>query len=69
MVSRVMEKSGAAVQEWSMMYKTVVQMVLMYGSKSWLVKVEVLMVIEVSHHCLSRRIVGKTARRAVDSRW
>ena len=37
MVSKVVTKTGSTVQARGMIYKAVVQTVLIYGSKSWVV--------------------------------
>ena len=37
MATKVMTNTVATVQTWVMIYKAVVQMVLLYGSKSWVV--------------------------------
>ena len=36
-VANFMTKTGTTVLEWSMMYKEVVDMVMIYGIKSWVV--------------------------------
>ena len=50
MVEKVLKKSVAAVQSQAMMYKAVVQTVLMYGSDSWVVMGSMLTTMEGFHH-------------------
>ena len=40
------------------MYKTVVQLVLLYGSNSWVVTGEMLKVLEEFHHQVAQWITG-----------
>ena len=56
MVSRVLVKVGATMQALEMMYKTVVQMVLIYVSESWVITDEMMKVLERFHHQIYRRI-------------
>ena len=37
MVGKLVSKTGATVRERVILYKTVVQLVLLYGSESWVV--------------------------------
>ena len=46
-----------------MMYKTVVQVVLLYGSEIWVVMEATMTVLECFHYSIARRIMGMTARR------
>ena len=46
------------VQEWEMVYKVVVQMVLLYGSDSWVVTEAMLNVLEGFHHRVAQKIAG-----------
>ena len=55
----------ATLQEWGIMYKEVVQSVLLYGSYRWVFMGSILKVIEVFHHMVSRRIKGMTERRTM----
>ena len=49
---------GEAVRAWEMMYNAVVQIVLIYGSESWVVKDTMLKVLEGFHHKVHWRITG-----------
>ena len=65
-MAKVLTKKGAAVRSQAMMYKVVVHTVLLYGSKSWVVKVVLLTVIEGFYHWVAGRVLAKTARCARD---
>ena len=61
MVARVPEKTGATVLAWGVMYKEVVQSVLLYGSDGWVVTGEMLQVLEGFRHWAAQWIMGMTA--------
>ena len=63
---KVMENAGAAVRAREIMYKAVVQTVLLYGSESWVMKGEILVIIEGFHHKAAIWMAGKTDRCAGD---
>ena len=63
MVGKVVLKTGAMVWERGILCKAVVQLVLLYGSESWVVMGEILKVIEVFHRGVERRITGMTVQR------
>ena len=65
-VVKVLTKSGAAVRSRAMMYKAVVNTVLLYGSDSWAVMGSMLTALEGFHHQVERKSVGKTAWSAGD---
>ena len=52
-----------------MLHELVVQTVLLYGVKIWVVMVEMLKVLEGLHHRLVRRIVGTKDRRMAEGEW
>ena len=51
---------GATVRDRGEMYKAVAQLVLLYGSDSWVVTGEMLKVREEFHHRAVRQITGLT---------
>ena len=61
MVGKVVTKMGETVRMLGMMYKAVVQLVLVYRSKNWVVKDSMLKVLEGLHHRAARRIMGMMA--------
>ena len=52
-----------------MLYKAIVQTVLMYGRKSWVITESIMKVLEKVHHRVSQRIVGKTERHVGVEGW
>ena len=58
MVGKALTNKGATVRVWSILYKTVVHSVLLYGSKSWVVMGSMLKVLEVLDNRVARNIVG-----------
>ena len=63
MVVKVLVKTGAVVRARVMMYRAVFQMVLIYGSESWVVTDVMLKVLEGFHHRVARWIEGMSAWR------
>ena len=68
-MGKVMTKTGEMVQAWGILYKSVVQLVLLYLSESWSVTGYMLKLLEVFHHRVSRSIAGITARRITSREW
>ena len=58
LVVKVLGKTGDPVKSRVMMYKLVVQPVLLYGSEIWVVTKKIMTFLEVFHHGISRRIMG-----------
>ena len=48
-----------------MMYKAVVQAVLLYGIESWVVIYAMMVVLEGFHHRVSRQVMGMTESKDV----
>ena len=69
MIAKVMGKKGAPIKAQPMMYKMVVQAVLLYGSEIWVVIDAMMMVLEGFHHSIARRITGMTAHRDDVRKW
>ena len=63
MVKKVLGNTGAPIKAYAMMFKEVVQAVILYGRKIWVVTDEMMMVLEVSHHRTARQIVGMIERK------
>ena len=51
------------------MYKSVAQLVLLYGSKSWVVTGEILKVLTGFLHQAARWIMGMTEKRRAGGEW
>ena len=60
MVLRVLDNTGYTVRASTMVYKTVVQTVLLYGINSWVIPYSIMKVLEGFHHQIARRITGET---------
>ena len=58
MVAKVLTKEGALLRALEMLYKVVVNMVLLYGNEIWLATGGMLMVIKGFHHWLVSKISG-----------
>ena len=56
MVAKVLKNIGATVQSWEMIYKVIVQTVLLYRIDSWLVTEALLKVVEGFQHQVAWRI-------------
>ena len=50
MVAKVLMNMGATVRAWAMMYKSVVETVLIYGSDIWVLMDAIPKVLEGFHH-------------------
>ena len=69
MVEKVLKKSVAAVRARAIMYKVVVHRVLFYGSKKWVVTVEMLTFLDVFYHLVLIKISGTIGWSAGDGGW
>ena len=50
MVLRVLEKTGEAVIDREIMYKAVVQTMMLYGRESWVIAYKIMKVLEGFYH-------------------
>ena len=69
MIERVLERTGATMQDWGATHKAVVQLVLLYGSESWVVTGDIIKVLTAFHHQAAQRITGMTAKRGAGKEW
>ena len=69
MVSEVLEKTGETLRARETIFKAVVCMVLLYGSKSWLIMDTMMKVLEAFHHRIDRRITGNIAWFVREEGW
>ena len=69
MVAKLLAKTGATVREHAIMYKTVVQTVLLYRSKSWVVTEAMLMMLEGFQNWVAQRIVGMSSQQVGEEVW
>ena len=68
-VEKVLSKTGAPIKVRAMMYKTVVQEVLLYGREIWVVIGAMITLIEVFNHRISIQIVVITASNVYSKEW
>ena len=69
MVVRLLESTRVSVRAWEAMYNAVVQSVLLYGIKSWVVTGDMLKVLEGFHHQSAQRIKGMMEKRGTGKEW
>ena len=62
-VAKVVGEAVATIKGFVMMYKAVVQVVLLYRSKIWVVDDSIITLIQVFHHSIDRCIAEMTARK------
>ena len=67
--TKVLVKTGAPIKSRAMMYKAVVQAVLLYGRIIWVMTDAMIMVIEGFHHRISRSNTGRTERKGDFGEW
>ena len=65
MVEKLVLKMGATLQSQVVVYKAVVQSVLLYDSESWVLTRAMLKVIEGFHHQVGKIIMGMKAQRMI----
>ena len=58
-----MGKTGLPIKAQKMIYKELVQAVILYGSERWVVTDAMMTVLEGFHHRISEQIAGMTERR------
>ena len=68
-VAKVLGKMGAPIKTHAMMYTAVLQAVLLYGSKIWMVTYAMVTVLEGFYHRISGRVVGMTASKGESGEW
>ena len=59
MITMFLEKTGAMVRDREMIYKALVQTVLLYSRESWVITGEMMKVMEDFHHRIVRRLTGR----------
>ena len=58
MVLRVLDKTGERVQDMTMLYKAVVQTVILYGSENRVLTGEMMKMLEDFHHRIKRSLTS-----------
>ena len=69
MVGKLVLKMGKMVQAWVILYKAVVQLVLLCRSESWVLTGEMVKLLEGFHHRVARMITGVIAQRTTGREW
>ena len=69
MIARVLERTGTTMRARGVMYKAVVQLVILYGSNSWEVTGEMLKGLKLIHQRAARRITGMMATLLAGGEW
>ena len=69
MVAKVLGKTGSPIKACAMMYNVVVNTVLLYGRKIWVVKDAIMTVLEVFCNSIDIRILGITVRKGYWGEW
>ena len=69
MVDNVLGEMGAPVKYMDMMYKAVVQGVLLFGSEIWVVTDVITAFLEGFHHRIAIWIAGMAAQRGDGGEW
>ena len=67
--SRVLGREGADSQMTGMFYITMVQAVLIYGSKKWVMSPHIGKMLGGSHHRFACRLTGGQTKRKLDGMW
>ena len=68
-MGKVVTKTLASVQVWGVFNKTVMQLVLLYGSNSCVVMRAMLKLLEGFHYRVAIHIAGITAQRTTSVEW
>ena len=69
MVEKLLKNTGATVRSREMMYKAVVQTVLLDSIKSWVMTEVMLKVMEGFHYRVARRIAGISDQQVGEWVW
>ena len=64
-----MGKTGLPIKYHAMMYKAVVQAVLLYVSEIWGATETMMTALEEFHHIIARRMAGMTPRKGDGDKW
>ena len=69
MVENVLGNTGGLIKVLSIMYIAVVQAVLLYGRKIWVVTDAMMTVLEGFNHRFVRRTMGMTVKKGYSREW
>ena len=65
----MIRKTGVTLNSQAMVYKAVVQVVILYGSEIWVVTDTIMVVLEGFRHSIPIRIVGMMAQMGAGREW
>ena len=65
----MMGNMGAPIKAQSIMYKAIVQAVLLYGREIWVVTYSMMIVLEGFNHRIARQIAGMTVNKDNGGEW
>ena len=68
-LTRVLGREGADARTSGIFYVEVVQVVLLYGLKTWLMSTRIGRTLGGFHHRVSRRMTRRKPRRGLDRMW
>ena len=68
-MTKVQGKTGVPIKDQAMIYKAVVQEVLLYGREIWVFRYAIVLVLEGFNHRIARRIVGIMERMREGGEW
>ena len=69
MAEKVMGETGESIKARPMIYKAVVQVVLLYGIEIWMVTGSMMMVLGGFHNSIAIWIAGMTERKGDSGGW
>ena len=69
MIAMVLMNTGATMRALGVMYKEVVQLVLLYVSESWVLTGEMLKILKGFHHRVARWITEMTNKLGLGGEW
>ena len=68
-MAKVLGKTGSPIKSWAMMYKALVQALLLHVREIWVVTDAMIMDLYGFHHRTARRIAGITAKKGDGGKW
>ena len=66
---RILSREGEDARTLGQIYLFVVQLVLLYGTETWVMTPRIRRVLGVFHHRLYCRMIGRQPRRGTDGVW
>ena len=69
MIGRILSTKHVSPRAMACFYKAIIQSVLLYGSKSWVLTRRTLQKLNSFHHCCARFITGRHIQENPDGTW